>query len=125
MAITFKLNPTSQAQLQAAIDGKLELVALKLAEKCRQVIETERFVQGWTTSDPVRDIVDTGELDNSMQVERVSPLLYRITWSTPYVVYVYMGYTTTRGNRIPGRPWVQWAIDENNWDALLAEIFSK
>jgi hypothetical protein len=53
-----------------------------------------------------------------MKVEEIDALHYRITWETDYVTYVYFGYTTQSGRRIPPRKWVELAIAENDWDSV-------
>lgn len=83
------------------------------------VINTERYWDGWETSNPNRDIVDTAKLRDSGKVEFISNRKAVISWSTAYVFFVYFGYTLKDGRRIPARKWIHIAIDENNFPLLF------
>jgi hypothetical protein len=54
---------------------------------------------------PDSDIVDTGALRASQQLEFVSSTDARFTWSVDYALYVHEGYTLRNGKEQPGRPW--------------------
>lgn len=111
----FIVNP----KFKTALMESAKEFSKEYAQLCRNVIETERLWRDWETSNPLRDIVDSGDLNESMTVEQIDAMSWRIAWSTAYVVYVFFGYTLASGRRIPARQWTQIAIDENN----LLEIF--
>ncbi len=89
------------------------------------IINTPRYWDGWETSDPFRDIVDTGALRDSGNVEKVSQYSSKISWVTEYVGFVYFGYTLRSGRRIPARKWAEITEEENDlyalWLAILIE----
>lgn len=113
----FILNPKFKQVLEISV-GEF---AREYAQLCRDVIEIERLWLGWETSNPLRDIVDTNALNESMTVEQVNETMWRIGWHVLYVIYVYFGYALPDGRRIPPRQWCQIAIDENN----LLDIFRR
>lgn len=117
---SFKLNP----DFEEALNGALEEFVREFAQACRDVIEIERYWDGWTTSNPLRDIVDTNALNVSMEVFQVKTLTYRIRWATAYVVYVYLGYALQDGRRIPARKWVEIAMNENDLLSSAAQIIN-
>lgn len=71
----------------------------------------------WSYRNGARDIVESGQLRNSLQigsVPRNSGVTLNISYNTPYAKLIYYGgYITPYGNKnaadvlIPGRPWVE------------------
>jgi hypothetical protein len=114
----FIINPKFKSKFNNAMREVVANTTDKLAEFSRQVIETDRYWEGWVTSNPVRDIVDTNAMNESMTTELVTSNKGRISWFAVYAIYVYYGYVTQTGARIPPRMWVHIALMENN---LLAE----
>jgi hypothetical protein len=68
----------------------------------------------------LRNIFDTGELDNSQSIEHL-PRGSRHAWSAPHSAVVHEGATLTNGTRIPGRRFTFVAAME----AQLPEVFAK
>ena len=71
----------------------------------------------WGWSQGARDIIDTGELRNSLQIT-ISNGRVVINYDTPYAGLVhYGGYITPYGNAsiekvyLPGRPWVKSTLE--------------
>lgn len=118
---TFTINPKFKQALSQSAEG----FAHEFSLLCREVIEVERLWANWETSNPLRDIVDTNALNESMSVDQVDEMLWRISWATLYVVYVYMGYALADGRRIPARRWVQITIDENDTLGIFRRILIK
>ena len=107
------------------LDRALEEFTTEFSLLCRKVVEEERIWDGWETSNPLRDIVDTNALNESMITDRESQLSHYVQWATEYVQYVYFGYALPDGRRIPPRKWCEIAVDENDILALFASILRK
>lgn len=117
----FTLNPNFKSQLSSALDDWIE----EIFQKTDDVIATPRYWEGWTTSNPFRDIVDTEDLRNSGEKLKISQFKGVIKWSTSYVGYVYYGFTLADGRTIPSRKWVEVAESENNYRDLLIVILKR
>ena len=115
--MSLKIN---EELLLQAIDDSLSSFVKDYADLCYDVIDKVRYWENWTTSDPYRDIVDTTALRNSMERKRLSRFRWSVTWSVPYVLYVYYGYITQKGNIIPARKWAEIAIAENDLHGLFS-----
>ena len=106
----FKLNPNFNDWLTNAfsqfVDDYFALV--------QEVLNKPRVWEGWETSEPFRDIVDTGDLRDSGVVTQWDQFYYVLSWSTDYVQLVYFGYALADGRRIPPRKWAELAIREND-----------
>lgn len=107
------------------LDQALEEFAVEFSLLCRKVIEEERIWDGWETSNPLRDIVDTNALNESMLTDKEQQLSYYVQWATEYVQYVYFGYSLPDGRRIPPRKWAEIAVSENDILSLFADILRK
>lgn len=92
---------------------------------CRKVIEEDRLWEGWETSNPLRDIVDTNAMNESIEVYKDRLLSYYVSWATDYVLYVYFGYALPSGQRIPPRRWAEIAVDENEVLEIFGDILRK
>ncbi|MEM7578259.1 MAG: hypothetical protein AAF316_00145 [Cyanobacteria bacterium P01_A01_bin.80] len=88
------------------------------------VINEPRLWKDWETSDPFRDIVDTGALRNSGKVNFETSKKAVLSWTTEYVGFVYFGYTLQSGKRIPPRKWVKIAMNENDLLVIFAQILA-
>lgn len=113
---TFKENPKFRQAITAALSEFTDEYSLM----ARKVIEEERLWANWTTSNPLRDIVDTNALNLSMLTTQINNYRFRVSWYALYAVYVYFGYSLPDGRKIPSRPWAEIAIDENP----VLDIFS-
>lgn len=113
------------SEFKYVLSKATEELVNEYAKLCRDIIQTPRFWEGWETSEPFRDIVDTGALDESMQIYKQATLRYTVTWYTDYVVFVYMGYTLADGRRIPPREWAMLAIYENDLLGIFAGILKR
>lgn len=60
---------------------------------------------------PDRDLVDTGALRASQQLDFISPTEAQFSWTVDYALYVHEGYTLRNGKQQPGRPWTKLALD--------------
>ncbi|MBE9172878.1 hypothetical protein IQ216_07220 [Cyanobium sp. LEGE 06143] len=56
------------------------------------------------TDDELRDIVDTGRLRASLQVN-ITRNGIDFTWPVEYAKHVHEGAVLRSGRRLPGRPW--------------------
>jgi len=66
---------------------------------------TERS-SGEVVSSP-RDIVDTGELKESLEVSEVSRFQYEYYYPPDYAAIVHEGGKTASGREYPARPWIE------------------
>lgn len=114
----FKMNPKFKPELQVAFT-EFTQEYFKLAQK---VINESRLWDNWETSNPFRDIVDTGDLSESGTVNAIAPFYSVVSWVTDYVTLVYFGYALSDGRRIPSRKWADVAIQENDLLLLFATI---
>jgi hypothetical protein len=117
----FTLNPSFKRNLEKSF----ETWAQHIFETNDDVIKTPRYWDGWVTSNPFRDIVDTEKLRLSGSLTKLSRFKSTMTWATPYVEYVYFGYMLSDGRRIPDRKWVNVAFAENDYKASLVNIFKQ
>lgn len=77
-----------------------------------------------TIVDSPRDIIDTGNLDNSQTLSKLNAYTWEWVWAPKdpdtgeiYALYVHEGYTieTAEGSRsFPARPWTKDAVRELN-----------
>jgi hypothetical protein len=58
------------------------------------------------------DIVDTGRLRASQQLDFVSPNEARFSWNTEYALYVLLGFTYRNGREQPGRDWTKRRLEQ-------------
>lgn len=79
-----------------------------LAEKWNWPRDTMRKARGLTPAGP-RDIIDTGELFNSLNVERINPNEALYSYNVDHAMIVHQGATLSTGTVIPPRPWVDEA----------------
>lgn len=117
----FKENPA----FRQAITEALGEFTTEYSLMARKVIEEERIWKDWTTSNPLRDIVDTDALNLSMLVSQVDNYKFRVSWFALYAAYVYFGYSLADGRKIPSRPWAEITIQENPVLEIFASILRK
>ena len=99
----------------------------------------------WTWTNGSRDIIDTGNLKNSLKLTAVfsqTKVSFQIQYKTPYAAFVhYGGVMKPYGNKsardvlIPARPWVQAIVEgsygqekfdlKTPFDAGMAEAFAE
>ncbi len=78
----------------------------------------------WDNAPSPRDIVDTGQLRASQQVEFVSDSEAQFSWNVEYALYVHEGYQLRNGREVSGRPWTTKGLKRFNpqkvFETLLA-----
>lgn len=74
---------------------------------------------------PGQDIVDTGRLRASQQLDFLSPGYARFSWNTAYAAFVLRGYQKRNGQRQPGRNWVAEGLRRADIDRVFKEEVSK
>lgn len=91
--------------LNKAVKQANQIIADRIGEALDAAMESSAWPSG-------KDIIDTGELKNSLNVTATSRGI-NIKYSTPYAALVhYGGYIVPYGNQklekvyIPGRPWI-------------------
>lgn len=96
--ITFNGGAIKGAALRA-----FQTTMIELGETFQEVIEDV----GAFPDFPQSDIVDTGDLRDSQQIEFPQPGSVVFDWPVEYAPYVHEGYTLQNGNEQPGRPWTK------------------
>jgi hypothetical protein len=74
---------------------------------------------------PQSDIVDTGDLRDSQQIEFPQPGSVRFDWPVEYAPYVHEGYTLRNGEQQPGRPWTELGVERFNVRMRYAENLNR
>lgn len=70
-----------------------------------------------------RDIVDTGELRNSLSIDLQKDIaVYK--YSVPYAAIVHEGGKTATGKTYPARPWTESALEEDPIEINFARIWN-
>lgn len=87
---------------------KTEQQAQMQAEKWNWPRDTMRKARGLTPAGP-RDIIDTQELFDSLNVERINPNEALYSYNVDHAMIVHQGATLSTGTVIPPRPWVDEA----------------
>jgi hypothetical protein len=119
---------------RAALEERIERAATALGNAYDQQLHTvirqpRSWPEGFGTTyrengevvkGSLRNIFDTGELDNSQSIEQL-PRGSRHSWSAPHSVVVHEGATLTNGTRIPARRFTFIAAME----ARLPEVFAQ
>ena len=112
------LNPGSVVRNLEAIliDAALPVVAgldsafaQKLASPEYQWPGTTKRQNGSTVGSP-RDIIDTGELDSSQRLTRLSRLEWLWDWSADHALTAHEGATLRNGTDYPARRWTVRAV---------------
>lgn len=98
------------------VDAGADVVAGLDAAFAQKIASTEwqwprptRRRNGRTVNSP-RDIIDTGELDSSQQLTRVSRVEWRWDWTADHALLVHEGFTLRSGGEYPARPWTERAV---------------
>lgn len=111
-SIAEELEQFVNLELQAAVENSLEKIKGPLTEALNESMQAS---WGWTEG--TRDIIDTGELMNSLRIE-IKGKNISITYDSPYAMLVhYGGYIMPYGNDrieriyIPGRPWIDAVLN--------------
>lgn len=99
-----------RAFVQVADQFQAEQLAQLEAEKWAWPRETKRK-SGQTVGSP-RDIIDTGELKNSLSLYYLTPTSVEYQYASDHAMLVHQGATLSTGTVIPARPWVDAAADE-------------
>lgn len=88
--------------------SKLAVLVEKIAEK---VIEDTAF----KVQEDARDMVpyDTGQLHDSIQVEKTGELAFKVSANTDYAYYVHEGHVNKAGKFHQGTPYLTKPLQEN------------
>jgi len=68
------------------------------------------------------DIVDSGQMRASQQLDFPDLGEARFTWNTEYSLYVHEGVTLKNGKTISGRPWTKLGLERFNLPDSYAKI---
>lgn len=114
MKPTIKFNGGA---IKGAALRAFQTTMIELGETFQKVIEEV----GAFSDFPKSDIVDTGELRDSQQIEFPQPGSVVFDWPVEYAPYVHEGYTLRNGNNQPGRPWTEVGTQRFNVQMKYAE----
>jgi len=73
---------------------------------------------------PDRDLVDTGQLRSSQQLEFVRDTEARFVWPTDYAIYQHEGFTMRNGQRWEGRPWTTEGLKRFDLQGTIAKLMA-
>jgi hypothetical protein len=116
-------------QVAAPAEQALDLLVLDLVEIMHEAFSTLAYYwdrrtirsTGEVAGSP-RNIIDTGELDQSLRLVRKSKQHYDLLWSAAYASIVLMGgIKRSDGTVTLGRDWIGWGLASVD----LAELFAK
>ncbi|MCC5640636.1 hypothetical protein LC593_33355 [Nostoc sp. CHAB 5844] len=100
---------------EALADSCQDAIASDIWEWPRQTVRQNSDI----VSSP-RDIVDTGELYDSLVISRTANSA-QLTWDADHAAIVHDGATTTNGTDLPARPWTKQGIE----DCDVAEVMQR
>lgn len=126
---TLDLSNTLEIEIEDGDADSFEGMRSKISEDVNQATEkiagpleaalNSAMAASWGWSSGVRDIIDTGELRNSLSIA-VENGNVKISYDAPYAKLVhYGGYIMPYGNSnasqvyLPGRPWVTATLEGN------------
>lgn len=120
---TWKLTKWTGSELIRRVPKILTDYGKVLDQQFKEEIKTVQFSwprktrrkNGSEVGSP-RDIVDLGGFLRSQERERPSVTELRFRWNAPYAGLIYNGYTTNRGNVVPGRNWIKPALEKQPLD---------
>jgi len=130
---TYKLTGWNSTQLKLRIPVILTGYGKVMDQQLKEEIQSPQFNwpnetrrrNGSRVSSP-RDIVDLGKFLRSQRRDRPSATQLRFTWDVKsdsgfsYAPLILTGYTTRRGTIVPGRNWIQPALEARPLDRFFA-----
>lgn len=132
---TFQLKGWNTNQLRARVPAILTVYGKVLDDELKDQIRLVQFPwprrtyrKNGTIEGSPRDIVDLGGFLRSQRRNRPSATELRFTWTAPYASLILTGYTTNRGNVVPGRNWIAPALKAKPLDEFFAaywQIYAK
>jgi hypothetical protein len=122
MGIKFNLNKVNEA-----IAGAFETTVEAYADQCQAELESEKWdwprtthrQNGEVVTSP-RNVIDTGDLINSQEIEYLDPSTALINYGSDHALDVHEG-KVENGLLKPGRPWTETALDEIDLEQVMAE----
>lgn len=124
----FNLDPRFQRRIlqgfRASVTAIEQQVKREIEEpKWAYPRETQRR-NGDVVGSP-RDIVDTGELRDSLYSTVLSDFTAQVATKAPHSVFVHEGYFTTTGKEVPARPYLRTGVDQADRLGLIQEAFNR
>lgn len=117
-----KIKMNKRPILSAAEKAMGDLVHLYGREVTKQITSNK---WQWPTQPSPRDIVDLGQLRANQRATKVSALVWLMTWSTNYALYVFLGYITRSGTAIPARNAPKAALEAQDWGQAYAKLYQR
>lgn len=120
--------------LDKIIDNSFAVLVDEFGQQQQEEIRSEKWDWPRTTyrqvgvgrtgavADSPRDIVDTGKLLNSLDIEFVNPHHAVYYWQAQYAIFVLMGARYSSGTEAPGRNWIESAMEEYDLLENFADI---
>ncbi len=107
------------ARIESAIDEGCQAAAKQVYDAVYDAIADP--VYAWPIGESPRDIIDTGELQNSQRYQEDGYASYVFSWDVPYAHAVFTGYVTKSGSIMPARNPVDLAFAKNNFSTIFVE----
>lgn len=118
-------------KLNSAINKAFDIVVEAQGEAFQEAIASDRWEwpretlrQNKDLVGSPRDIVDTGELYDSLVISRTSNAA-DYTWEADYAAIVHDGATTKNGTELPARPWTKIGLEECDAVGIMQQQLNK
>lgn len=128
MSFILKLNFNKIHQrIEDALDITAEVANTAFKDAIEQPLyewpRTTVRKSGEVVSTP-RNIVDTGDLRDSQEHQKVDELNHQFSWNVPYAIQVHEGAVLKSGTELPARPWTREAIARTDLTEVFTEAFN-
>ncbi|MGB3208664.1 MAG: hypothetical protein WBB28_27055 [Crinalium sp.] len=125
---TLKLNTDAIYQaVERSLDATAETANTAFKDAIEQPLyewpRTTVRKSGEVVSTP-RNIVDTGDLRDSQEHQKVDELNHQFSWNVPYAVQVHEGAVLKSGTELPARPWTREAVTRTDLVEVFIEAFN-
>ena len=117
--INSAINRAFDVAIEAQKDAFQDAIASDIWEWERETMRRN----GEKVTSP-RDIVDTGELYDSLVISRNTNTA-QYTWKADHATIVHDGATTKNGTDLPARPWTKVGIEECDPVAIMQQQLNK
>ncbi|MDJ0579098.1 hypothetical protein [Crocosphaera sp.] len=120
--------------LNSIIDDGFAILVDEFSQQQQEEIKSEKWdwprvthrIQGVGRTGQVasspRDIVDTGELLDSLEINFINPHHAIYYWQSQHAIFVLMGQRYSNGTETPGRNWIESAMEEYSLLENFADI---
>ena len=124
----FVANPRFRSEIDRVAADAIAVVVQEFSVALRDSFDAAIYFwpnetvrsTGEIASSP-RNVIDTGQLQDSQAVKQITLKRWEIAWEVAYAAIVLLGFQGVGGNSQPGRDWIGYAL--SNID--LRQVFSE